>query len=127
MSEMFQQYCPLKFHSYSTVLAQISSSGPPLFDSFFQSTFEANFYVDRDDVDKPLAACVVRNLSEMNTDPTGAEIIDRTTSALITLVWYQAPPSKLLPSNSREKSFGINPNCTASPSLASPSITPALP
>ncbi len=37
-----------------------------------QSTFEANFYVEREDIGKPLAACVVRSLSEMNTDPTGA-------------------------------------------------------
>jgi hypothetical protein len=37
-----------------------------------QSTFEANFYVEREDTGKPLAACVVRSLSEMNTDPTGA-------------------------------------------------------
>jgi hypothetical protein len=38
---------------------------------FLQSTFEANFYVERADIGKPLAACVVKSLSEMNTDPTG--------------------------------------------------------
>ena len=38
------------------------------------STFEANFYVERDDIGKPLAACIVRSLSEMNTDPTGTAV-----------------------------------------------------
>ncbi len=37
-----------------------------------QSTFEANFYVEREDKGKPLAASVVRQLKEMNTDPTGS-------------------------------------------------------
>lgn len=39
-----------------------------------QSTFEANFYVERKDLGQPLAACIVRQLSEMNTDPTGSAI-----------------------------------------------------
>ena len=38
------------------------------------ATFEANFYVERGDIGKPLAACIVRSLSEMNTDPTGAAL-----------------------------------------------------
>jgi hypothetical protein len=38
------------------------------------ATFEANFYVERSDIGKPLAACILRSLSEMNTDPTGTAL-----------------------------------------------------